>query len=66
MRLFSISSRETMSASIALIALTILLCWRRKFVLSHAPRGPSPEQVFTAIGMLSRSTNAEQVPGPAS
>ena len=58
---FSISSSDTTSALIALIDLTILLRWRRRFVSSQAPRGPLGLQEFTAIGLSSRSRNAEHV-----
>ena len=58
---FSISSRETMSASRVLIALTILACWRSKLAWSQAPRGPLLHvQSRVAIGLPSRSTKAVQ------
>src|SRR5690349_865329 len=58
---FSISSSETTSAPRALIALTVFACWRSRLVVSHAPRGPSPLQLFTVIGVPARSLYDVQV-----
>jgi hypothetical protein len=69
---FSISMRPTTSAPMALIAATVLTCWRARFSSFHAPRGPLTSvgglpgiwQRLTVIGLPTRSLNdVQSTPG---
>src|SRR5450756_689801 len=46
---FSISVRPSTSELVALIAATILACWRARLAASHAPRGPLPGHELTCL-----------------